>query len=800
MQRPQAFSLSERPKEHKYRPNLVSSVVDTNHIGLMGAYSSKSPKLQERAVLLPSATNGVATYDVSDADERPRKRARLKSIPPESRDRAKEHTESRIIDHPLSNQPIALDLKSPISKDQSHLLTIDVSSIVDRRPIYAYTNIGGLGKVMVKCHLSIEVEEQSEQQGVATKLGESVILLTTSQIGSIETKLNERNRAVSTVQLPNPFRVETGQLFISKPLQMANLKQGTRNANNEPESGLLNNFRIKLRLGAIGQTSEDARYTMNWPPLNLKSHPESWTPMAQAIGRGAHLDRIILYAEMLCSDTVSEYKFMPLDMKLRAHSHPTPYDLKVRLTWSSPVVNVKDEAISHIDAALPEVPNVTWSFISSENSDLVEHVVIHGFGCYFCKRKLTSIGMLKRHIREEHWQYSCNIYQSETTLGWFVAYHPKGIPQSTPRKEPILFSDDERSTTVNDSDGSDHANRNSTSTRFCPSRQLVASNFEATMPSPQMKRKADIERTPLPRESEISETSFESDDSSMHDMSAKEVRRQPLNRWRYARNAVRSSTSEPSTPEPKQQAPSAPSLIGNYGIANGHPLRSIVVPITKRPLYHTVTRRVLVPGEPLSPPTRRADEAWRLQEHKDIVNDFSDVTSDEKDYILHWDTFMHNERITADCYLASALIRFLQINTAPSSESRFAHRSWFARRSSRRRIFGLHVTALLLREVIDANDVWTCTAMLREACSNTNELSDVESDPEPVCVVRGSTECICGKHVAPFEAIICNAKGCKRRFHHKKCVLGSPGARALKDWACPDCKKNIRMVKLERNE
>ena len=154
------------------------------------------------------------------------------------------------------------------------------------------------------------------------------------------------------------------------------------------------------------------------------------------------------------------------------------------------------------------------------------------------------------------------------------------------------------------------------------------------------------------------------------------------------------------------------------------------------------------------------DESWVLSKHTDIINDFTDVTEDEKEYIIHWDAFMLSEKITANKYVEDAMLRFVRQN-----------RQWLSERPSRPLELAKHATILVLREALTVDGFKECSRLLREFQSAG---ADIEmraervsrgkgkgkekevAQPNPV-LYRGVMDCKCGTAVSPANAIICCA-------------------------------------------
>jgi hypothetical protein len=186
----------------------------------------------------------------------------------------------------------------------------------------------------------------------------------------------------------------------------------------------------------------------------------------------------------------------------------------------------------------------------------------------------------------------------------------------------------------------------------------------------------------------------------------------------------------------------------------------IIVPHTCQRLFDTVSKRVLQPGEEFSN-SDEVDESWVLSKHVDIINDFTDVMENEKDYIIHWDAFMMAEKITANKYVEDAMLRFVRQN-----------RQWLTERASRSIELAKHATILVLREALTVDGYKECSRLLREFQSTG---ASVESRAERGAggkskskgkgkevmkashvPCRGISDCVCGTAVSPANAVICH--------------------------------------------
>lgn len=180
--------------------------------------------------------------------------------------------------------------------------------------------------------------------------------------------------------------------------------------------------------------------------------------------------------------------------------------------------------------------------------------------------------------------------------------------------------------------------------------------------------------------------------------------------------------------------------------------RRLVVPNIKQRLFHSTYKYELHPGDELSDDDDDLKYNWQIARHKDVIHDFTDLTDDEKDYIVQWDTFMMRKKITSNRFFKPALIEFMTENKA-----------WFGERRSRGMEFGKHAMTLVLREAIDQQCLKQCCAILgeaaqeyRDAMKSKNQRAK-ETPAESVWPPpgRGKMDCICGKAVFPSGSVIC---------------------------------------------
>jgi hypothetical protein len=228
--------------------------------------------------------------------------------------------------------------------------------------------------------------------------------------------------------------------------------------------------------------------------------------------------------------------------------------------------------------------------------------------------------------------------------------------------------------------------------------------------------------------------------------------------------------NEPSlSPSPESSRQTSPDEVDSFRSAEQVPQLSnlpvrqrkkFYVPNTKTPLYDLITKRVLTAGEELPDSDDEKDEHWLFQKQRDLVNDFTDVTDDEKDYIIRWNDYILPLRLTADTYLPAALVRFVESN-----------RIWFAQRHSRKRELLKYIEGNVMRGSIneERHDAFL-SACIQQLQKGEEEYAEIEREqeearqnkdlsPPPLQKPKGNRGyglCVCGDLVRPIESVLCH--------------------------------------------
>jgi VEFS-Box of polycomb protein len=173
------------------------------------------------------------------------------------------------------------------------------------------------------------------------------------------------------------------------------------------------------------------------------------------------------------------------------------------------------------------------------------------------------------------------------------------------------------------------------------------------------------------------------------------------------------------------------------------PRKVYYVPKTAKPLYDTITKRILRPGEELPNSDDEKEEGWLRQKSRDLINDFTDVTLEEKDFINTYNPFIINEQLASPKYLPEALIRFTE-----------SHKKWFAEKNCRKQEFVKLMEVFILRGVVEERTLERCVDILR-AAERAYKGKDIDMDDAAPPKPRALMDCICGEHAQLPDRVIC---------------------------------------------
>ncbi|KAI9053952.1 hypothetical protein LZ554_002896 [Drepanopeziza brunnea f. sp. 'monogermtubi'] len=254
-----------------------------------------------------------------------------------------------------------------------------------------------------------------------------------------------------------------------------------------------------------------------------------------------------------------------------------------------------------------------------------------------------------------------------------------------------------------------------------------------------------------------------------------------------------------SSPSPHESRHSSPNTSNDtddmVGFENCEPKAQLPIfqrrvfyaPTTTKPLYEATTKRLLKPGDELPRSDDETDEAWLHQSQRDGLNDFTDedVLPEEKDFMHRWNSFVVNEHLTSDKYLATVVVRFVEANKA-----------WLVEKTSRRKEFMKQAENFILKGIFDERHLRHCLGVIEEerkaiAAREVAERKEdvdmdrMDEDEKEAPPTRSLHTCVCGEY-QPLDRVTCRGTSCKSRFFCRPCAQKC-GRSLVGAWKCDDC-------------
>ncbi|CAK9865744.1 unnamed protein product [Sphagnum jensenii] len=134
--------------------------------------------------------------------------------------------------------------------------------------------------------------------------------------------------------------------------------------------------------------------------------------------------------------------------------------------------------------------------------------------------------------------------------------------------------------------------------------------------------------------------------------------------------------------------------------------------LLKRPFYHSHTGQPMAPEAVLSDRDSEddVDEELAVLEDRRMLDDFVDVSNDEKDVMHLWNSFVRKQRVVADGHCQWACEAFTTL-----------HSQYFASRPSLRRCLMLLLVKLWNHHLVDGSTLDKCLTIV-DSCSAVTEL------------------------------------------------------------------------------
>jgi hypothetical protein len=629
---------------------------------------------------------------------------------------ASDQTQSDVLSQPSDDEtpfsvPIPTNRKSFLQymvlndpPEFRKVLKFDIGTIIDKRaatdsslPIHPI-------QVQTNCTLAIFASMPKGDSYYLSGQPDHKELTRISQLGSIERTINKSGQAVTRVKLPEPFLIPGHVLYINRLVRPGNLAGQEGQSDNLSaeyfKQDLPAYFIAKLWFSSIGTQR-------SWPPLDIDLGVSPKSQILQVLEGGSlRRQEITLNCRtQLLENTEKNPRALNIELKLGSAHEPTCYALETNISWSVPIrLNLPTreppppvDQNNHITVTYGREPPAIES---------LAEIKVQGFSCAICDRQLNSEESLRLHLKAIHGGLIFHVHQ----------------PFSKPPDLSVSFEEDEPMPLERQQNGI------SETIQLGPA--LKSFNTESYLEGDQSWVKSRL--GPDDTSGLVHHDSASS--SSVHE----------------------SQRSSPVT-SPEVMDIEKPQITKAAPVSKS---RTIIVPRIRQRLFDTMTKRLLRPGEELSNSDDEVDENWVMSKHSDIINDFTDVTENEKDYIIHWDTFMMAEKITANKHVEDAILRFVRQN-----------RQWLLERPSRSLELAKHTTILVLRDALTVNGFKECSRLLREynpgvagvilrpereyRVKNKNKGKEKEGSQASPVLYRGISDCVCGKAVTPANAIIC---------------------------------------------
>ncbi|KAI0137147.1 hypothetical protein BJ170DRAFT_45456 [Xylariales sp. AK1849] len=201
-----------------------------------------------------------------------------------------------------------------------------------------------------------------------------------------------------------------------------------------------------------------------------------------------------------------------------------------------------------------------------------------------------------------------------------------------------------------------------------------------------------------------------------------------------------------------------------------------VVPNNKQPIFDRLSKALLEPGSRVDEPP--VDKVWLMQKHRDIIKDYTDVHSDEKEYISEWDAFSITRKATLAPHLQEVYLEFLEEKSP-----------WLAASQNRMNEAMKHLTYLKARDALTEKTVGKALDITRRARSQArNEPAGPAKSP-PKDIHQSVSGCaVCGFPVSGPSQLICSNLECDKPLYHDDCIRDDAKIPVnRRNWRCNDC-------------
>jgi VEFS-Box of polycomb protein len=388
----------------------------------------------------------------------------------------------------------------------------------------------------------------------------------------------------------------------------------------------------------------------------------------------------------------------PADRSQRRRSNVPTYNLKAlsaQAQGKSPRVRrIKDFKTGLRPGDEDIMVTYTFGKADAAETGVKQTTVIPGLECPFCNSHCSQVDDLRLHLHTDHTMFKFHLRKgSPPRISFFVEVCKSraGPTMSIERQKTIQFGKPMSLFDLEKTLGGDET--------WAKGRHGPLHN---TWPDHLLDRAHDSSLSSSPHESRHSSPNTSNDTDDLMEFEASELMKLPV-----------------------------------------RPRKVFYVPKTAKPLYDTITKRILQPGEELPNSDDEKEEGWLRQKSRDLINDFTDVTLEEKDFINTYNPFIINEHLTSPKYLPEALIRFAD-----------SHKTWFTEKRSRKKEFVKLMEVFILRGVVEEKTLERCVDILR-AAARANKGKDIDMNDAAPAKPRALMDCICGEHTQPPNRVIC---------------------------------------------
>lgn len=229
-----------------------------------------------------------------------------------------------------------------------------------------------------------------------------------------------------------------------------------------------------------------------------------------------------------------------------------------------------------------------------------------------------------------------------------------------------------------------------------------------------------------------------------------------------------------------------------------------LIPQTSQDLFDRLSKCRLKSGSRVDEP--QIDNSWLLQKHRDIIKDYSDVHSDEKEYAAEWDAFASREKATMAPHLQDVYLDFVREKV-----------HWMASTQNRMNEAMKHLAYLKARDALSEETVFKALEIARDARSVARQETTEPKSPRTSPKIKSRSGCnVCGLSISGPNILICSNlvgtqparetamrylgelprtnkpvffQDCDRPMYHHDCIRDDakiPVERGL-HWRCNEC-------------